>query len=113
MLRLLSLLLALVFAVSEASAEETFAGAVKRIDRAGTPIRGATKEVVAGVLVEGFYVHLDKQTLIVFDDARRGSIADLRVGQRISFRLASDIACTDPPQVQTDLIVIRTLPAPK
>lgn len=97
-------------AAAQLCADESFTSVVKQIDRLGTPIWGGTPDVIAGVRVEGFYVHLTKQTIIVFEDARRAGLADLRVGQRISFRLASDIGSTNPPQVQTDILVIRSAP---
>jgi hypothetical protein len=92
---------------SWASAQESLTGPIKQVTTAPGPIKGATKDVIASILLEGYSVHITKETVIVFSDARKATVADLTVGQRVSARMASDIADTDPPQIHTDVIVIQ------
>jgi hypothetical protein len=88
-------------------AEESLTGFIKEVRTQGMPIKGATKDVIANILLEGYSVHITKKTIIVFSDARKATVADLKVGQRVSARMASDIADTYPPQIHTDVIVIH------
>lgn len=90
-----------------AEAKESVTGPVKEVRTQGMPIKGATKDVIANILVDGYSIHITKETTILFSDARKATVADLKVGQRVSARMASDIADTDPPQIHTDVIVIQ------
>ena len=91
----------------EANASESVTGAVTEVRAKGMPIKGATKDVIANILVDEHSVHITKETFIVFSDARTATIADLKAGKRVSVRIASDIAETDPQQFWTDVVVIQ------
>ena len=73
----------------------------------GMPIKGGTPDVLANILHEGYSVHITKETIIVFSNARKATIADLKVGKLVSVGSNSDIADTCPPQIYADVIVIH------
>ncbi len=90
-----------------AHAEETLTGPIKEVRTKGMPIKGATPDVIANILLEGYSVHITKETVIVFSDARKATVADLKAGRRVSARMASEICDSCPPQIYTDVIVIH------
>ncbi|MFO0964659.1 MAG: hypothetical protein U0793_03605 [Gemmataceae bacterium] len=102
-----SFLLAAFCLATPGPAEESVTGRIEEVRTRAEGIKGATEQTLCSVLVEGIAFHVTKETAIVFEDARRGTVADLKVGRRVSVRLASDIRDSLPPQVDTDVIVIR------
>src|SRR5262249_28877299 len=92
---------------SSATADETLTGLIKQVTVAPMPIKGGTKDVVANILLDGYSVHITKETIIVCPDAGKARVANRKVGRRVSARMPSDIADTAPPQIHTDVIVIQ------
>ena len=106
--RALVLLLTVLFMSGRvAFGEETVSGRIMEVRTSKQGIKGGTAETLVSILVEGIAFHVTKDTTIVFADARKASAADLKKGQRVGARVGSDYRDSLPPQVDTDVIVIR------
>ncbi len=102
MLSITSSLALLLWVALPAQAQQSLTGPIKAVAAPGKPVGKG-----GHILHEGYSVKITKDTIIVFSDARRATIADLKVGQIVSVGSNSDIADTCPPQTFADVIVIH------
>jgi hypothetical protein len=92
---------------------ESVTGPIKEVRTRADGIKGGGEGVLASILVKGIAFHVSTDTVFLFSDARKATLVDLKVGQRVSARASSEYRDSLPPQVDTDVVVIHVSARPE